>query len=181
MHGPFHQDPELAFSLSETPSSMDEFIGPQNLQGYENGNYSDDAFDFLNPNHDIAWETPLNNEPAARSAASHLNWQQPTTSTPALEAYGRPFSRSPSAIQTTTPYGYGDPQQFTQSPYDPSLISQPSVEDNSSIYAGYPAYGQQTVQHGTIAPQALQHGQTHFPRSSGNPDNQVRSQAVAFS
>lgn len=157
---------------------MDGFIRPQNLQDFQNGNYTDDTYggsfsDFPN---DVNWAlNPINNEPITQSAASHMQgWQQPTATTPGLENYGRHFSKSPSAIQATANFGYGDPRQFNHSPYDPSLGQSSSIGDPTSTYVDHSSYGQQSMQHGTIAPQALQHGQTQFSRSMGNLDNQVR-------
>ena len=150
-------------------------MGPQNMQGYQNGNYTDDAFDiFANvPNHDLNWDlNSLNNESIAQSASSHLNWQQPTANPSSLDTYGRSFSKSPSVAHAAAQYGYADPRQFSHSPYDPSLVNPSNIPETSAAYVGHNRYSQ-PLQHATIAPQALQHGQAPFSRATGNPDNQV--------
>lgn len=151
------------------------YMRPQNLQGFQNGTFADESFDlFANtPNNDLGWDyNSINNESITQPAASHLNWQQSNTATPDLESYGRPFSKSPSNIQATTSYGYGDPRQFSQSAFDPALVAPSSIGDNST-YVGHASYSQ-PMQHGTIAPQALQSGQHHYSQPVSNLEGQVR-------
>lgn len=154
---------------------MDGFIRPQNLQSFQNGNYNDDTFDLFSnvSNNEIAqWDlNSMNHEPDAQVTASHLNWQQPPVISSALDSYGRPFSKSPSVIQPTPTYGYGDPRQFVSSPYDPALVP-PLQPNTTSTFPGHSSYAQQPVQHGTIAPQALQHGQP--------PSSRLNNDAEAF-
>ncbi|KAL1310707.1 hypothetical protein AAFC00_000965 [Neodothiora populina] len=150
------------------------YIRPQNLQGYQNESFADDSFDIFAsvPNNDVSWDlNSMNNEPIAQSTAPHPNWQQSAASTPGLDTYGRSFSKGPSDIQAATTYGYGDPHQYLHSPYDPSLVPSTSVGDNSN-YVGHSTFGHQAMQHGTIAPQALQHEQPQFSQTLGNIDSQ---------
>lgn len=166
---------------------MDGYIRPQGLDGYQNPSYTDDTFDlFTNvnvQNDNLNWGLSINSEPITQSNTSHLNWQQPNATNPSLDTYGRQFSKSPSAIQTPTNFNYGDPRQFTQSPYDPSLVPASSIGDPASGYVGvgHSPYSPQPIQHGTIAPQALQHGQPQFSRPMANLDNQVCQLTSKFS
>lgn len=103
-------------------------------------------------------------------AASHIPNQNaqsdPYLSWPAnsgLDNYNsQPFTKSPSNLQTNSFAGYGNPHQYTHSTYDPSLVSGAT---NGSYGLGPSPYGQpQQMQHGTIAPQALEHERAHSAR-----------------
>ncbi|KAG9677114.1 hypothetical protein KCU95_g16145, partial [Aureobasidium melanogenum] len=89
----------------------------------------------------------------------YLPWQ----SNAGLDNYTpQAFTKSPSNLQTTSFAGYGNPHQYSHSTYDPSLVSGAT---NGSFEIGPSPYGQpQQMQHGTIAPQALEHERAHSVR-----------------
>ncbi|GAB7351613.1 hypothetical protein MBLNU459_g2228t3 [Dothideomycetes sp. NU459] len=142
---------------------MDSHLRPNNFQGYQNGSFNEDTFMYPNgAENDFTsntWEFNAHNDVTTSSAqptSSYLNWPQTTATAQDLDSYGRSYSRSPSNLQQTPFPGYGDPRQFTQSPYDPSLIA-PSQNGSSAFSIGNTPYGQQ-MQSGTIAPRALETG-----------------------
>lgn len=150
---------------------------PANLQGYQNGNFDDESYElFSNTQNNDPWgSNSINNESLLQPSTSHLNWQPSSSAlTPGRDAYGRPFSDSNSNIQPTPSYNYGDPRQFSQPAFDPSLVAPTSINTHSP-YAGHSHYSQSALQHGTIAPQALQNREHQLDQSRASLTGQVSS------
>jgi len=127
-----------------------------------NGGESDN---FGNWGFDAASHIPNQNT----QSDPYLSWQTNT----GLDNYShQAFNKSPSTLQTASYTGYGNPHQYSHSPYDPSLVSG-ATNGPSSYELGPSPYGQpQQMQHGTIAPQALEHERAHSARPSQNLDPQ---------
>ena len=87
----------------------------------------------------------------------YLSWQSNT----GIDNYNpQAFTKSPSNLQTTPFAGYSNSHQYSYPTYDPSLVS--GATNGSSHELAPSPYGQpQQMQHGTIAPQALEHERAH--------------------
>ena len=108
---------------------------------------------------------------AASNAQSdpYLSWQTNT----GLDSYNpHAFTKNSTNLQSSSYGGYGDPHQFATSPYDPSLVSS-GANGSSNFGIGASPYAQQPIQHGTIAPQALEQERAHHIRPDHGLDNQV--------
>lgn len=117
---------------------------------------------FANWGFDAASHIPNQSDP-------YLAWQ----SNAGLDNYSpQAFTKSPSSLPPNAYTGYANAHQFTHSSYDPSLVSS-STAGPSQFELGASPYGQpQQMQHGTIAPQALEHERSHSIRPNQTADAQ---------
>ncbi|CAD0112381.1 unnamed protein product, partial [Aureobasidium uvarum] len=149
-----HHMPPLGHEPSSYQNGYNAVNGFGNIlsNGGENDNFANWNFDAAH----IQNQNPPQADP-------YLSWQQNT----GLDDYNpQAYTKSPSNLQTTPYNGYGNSQQFSHSTYDPSLVSG-ATNGPSSYGLGPSPYGQsQQVQHGTIAPQALEHERAHAVRPS---------------
>ncbi|KAI4720410.1 hypothetical protein E4T48_03350 [Aureobasidium sp. EXF-10727] len=157
MDGHHHMPPHghESSSYQNGYNAVNEF-GNILSNGGENDNFANWGFD-------AASHLPNQNAP---QADPYLSWQSNT----GLDNYNpQAFTKSPSNLQTTPYNGYGDnSHQYSHSAYDPSLVS---ANGPSPYELGPSPYGQpQQVQHGTIAPQALEHERAHAVRPSQTLD-----------
>lgn len=141
-----------------------------NVEGRQNGNdngngngiYSN-QFENIYPNapsngYDSNWafgSADNSGNSVGRSTPLYAtNWQQTPTSNAPIDTYARPYSKSPSFNQQSPYAAYGDPRQFQQSPYDPSLVA--STPSDHQYGLNHSPYGQPSLSGGTIAPRALE-------------------------
>jgi hypothetical protein len=164
MDGHHHMPPHGHDSASYQNgyNAVDEF-GNILSNGGENDNFGNWGFD-------AASHIPNQNA----QSDPYLSWQSNT----GLDNYNpQAFTKSPSTLQAASYTGYGNPHQYSHSSYDPSLVS--GATNGPSSYELDPSpYGQpQQMQHGTIAPQALEHERAHAVRPSQTLDPQSYSRS----
>jgi hypothetical protein len=127
-----------------------------------------DDDNFANWGFDAAASSHMPNHNA--QSDTYLAWQPNT----ALDDYNtQAFTKSPSSLQASSYSGYGNAQPYSHSTFDPSLVSG-ATNGPSSFELGPSPYGQlQPIQHGTIAPQALEHERPQIVRPNQTLDPQV--------
>ena len=148
-------------------------------QTYQNGYGTNDEYSNIlsnAPDHHqnySNWGFDAHNNVASHPHQDpYLSWQSTNTG---LNNYGaHAYVKSPSNIHPDSYAGYGSQHPFTaSSSYDPSLVAGSGMGGASSFALGNPYGQQQPVQHGTIAPQALEQERLHGSRSVQN--HQVRA------
>jgi hypothetical protein len=159
-HMPPHGHDSASYQNGYNP--VNEF-GNILSNGGENDNFGNWGFD-------AASHIPNQNA----QSDPYLSWQPNT----GLDNYNpQAFTKSPSTLQAASYTGYGNPHQYSHSSYDPSLVSG-ATNGPSSYELGPSPYGQpQQMQHGTIAPQALEHERAHAVRPSQTLDPQSYSRS----
>jgi len=161
---------------------MDNQQISHSIEGLQSGIFPN-QFDNIYPDapangFESDWANTFNDNTSPSAGTSlypnaNAAWQSTAVSNPALVNYGQGVSKSPSFSQTVPYQNYENLRQYQRSPYDPSILQQPSTTPYG--YA-QPPYSQQSVQPRTIAPQALQ----HEPRSSATPVQQYASNNVSL-
>ncbi|KAI5257925.1 hypothetical protein E4T42_00814 [Aureobasidium subglaciale] len=115
------------------------------------------------------------------NAASHLPNQNVPSNTywqhdNGLDNYTQAFTKSPTNLHTTAYPGYSNHHQYENPPFDPSLV--PGTTNGPRAFGlGQSPYAQpnRQMQHGTIAPQALEQENAHIVRPGQTSDTQSYS------
>ncbi|THY00217.1 hypothetical protein D6D03_06639 [Aureobasidium pullulans] len=148
---------------------------------YQNGYNAGDEFGNVISNggdsdHYANWFDTASHIPNQNAQSDpYMNWQSSHTG---LDNYNpQAFTKSSSNLQTVPFAGYSNTHQYSHS-YDPSLVSS-TTNGPSAFDLGHSPYGHpQPIQHGTIAPQALEHERAHVARTSQTLDPQSYPRAT---
>ncbi|PNS20360.1 hypothetical protein CAC42_5810 [Sphaceloma murrayae] len=145
---------------------------PHNIDGLQNGlnwiNYPEYPVDSSSHGFDSNWGFNQPDNAAATSSQSmplYPAWQQAAVTDPALDPYGRQFSKSPAA-QSQAGYQASTfntaRQHHASSVYDPALATS-TYSVQSHLYPTGTVYSSSTPLNGTIAPNALENTVQRMP------------------